>query len=175
MRFLTKLPSRPAPRRELFRRSPGSMGDSIGRPATPFAVYSAVKRANLRLPPRRNKELFVTRRGARLLVTLAVCASASQPQAQSSFKTVGDMARECITDNLFLTGSCSGYILGSIDALENDRRARGEDPCLAGHGSKDDVVKEFIRAILANYADKGDLPASMLIEDVYRKKCTLPK
>ncbi len=46
MRFLTKLPSRPAPRRELFRRSPGSMGNSIGRPATPFAVYSAVKRAN---------------------------------------------------------------------------------------------------------------------------------
>ena len=63
---------------------------------------------------------------------------------------------------------------GSIDALENDRRARGEDPCLAGHRSKDDVAKEFIRAILANYADKGDLPASMLIEDVYRKRCKLP-
>jgi hypothetical protein len=81
------------------------------------------------------------------------------------------MARECITDDLSLTGSCSGYILGAIDALENGRRARGEDPCLAGRASKDEVTKEFIRAILANYADKGDLAASVLIEDVYRQKC----
>ena len=81
------------------------------------------------------------------------------------------MARECITDDLFLTGSCLGYILGSIDALESARRGRGEDSCLVGHVSKDEVAKEFIRAILANYADKGDLPASILIEDVYRKKC----
>ena len=116
----------------------------------------------------------MSRRGARLLIALAVCASALRAQAQPSFKTVKDMARECITDDLFLTGSCSGYILGSIDALENGRRARGEDPCLAGHRSKDDVAKEFIRAILANYADKGDLPASMLIEDIYRKRCKLP-
>lgn len=116
----------------------------------------------------------MSRRGAVLLIALAVSASAMPAHAQPSFKTVKDMARECITDDLFLTGSCSGYILGSIDALENDRRARGEDPCLAGHRSKDDVAKEFIRAILASYADKGDLPASILIEDVYRKKCTLP-
>ena len=115
----------------------------------------------------------MSRRGARLLIALAVSASAFRAQAPPSFKTVKDMARECITDDLFLTGSCSGYILGSIDALENGRRARGEVPCLAGHRSRDDVAKEFIRAILANYADKGDLPASMLIEDVYRKKCAL--
>src|SRR6516225_4822323 len=107
-------------------------------------------------------------------MTLAVSVFACPTQSGASFKTVKDMARECITDDLFLTGSCSGYILGSIDALENGRRARGEDPCLAGHRSKDDVAKEFIRAILANYADKGDLPASILIEDVYRKKCAPP-
>jgi hypothetical protein len=81
------------------------------------------------------------------------------------------MARECITDDLYLTGSCSGYILGSIDTLESARRARGEDPCLAGHEAKDQLVKELIRAILAAYAEKGDLPAATLSEDVYRQKC----
>ena len=108
---------------------------------------------------------------ARLFMTLAVSALACPVQAGASFKTVRDMARECITDDLFLTGSCLGYILGSIDALESARRGRGEDSCLAGHVSKDEVAKEFIRAILANYPDKGDLPASVPIEDVYRKKC----
>lgn len=92
-------------------------------------------------------------------------------QAEPSFKTVRDMARECITDNLFLTGSCSGYILGSIDTIEIARRERGEHPCLAGHVSKDEVTKDFVRAMLANYADKGDLPAAVLIKDVYQKKC----
>ena len=101
-------------------------------------------------------------------------ASACPAQPGPSFKTVRDMARECITDDLFLTGSCSGYILGSIDTLESQRRARGEDPCFAGHASKDEVAKEFIRAVLANYADKGDLPAAAFIEDVYKKKCGSP-
>jgi hypothetical protein len=108
-----------------------------------------------------------------VVVALAVSTFAGLTSAQS-FKTVKDMARECITDDLFLTGSCSGYILGSIDVLESGRRALGQDSCLAGHASKDEVVKEFTRAILANYADKGDLPASVLIEDVYRKKCGSP-
>jgi len=104
-------------------------------------------------------------------MALAVSASAWPTQAGPSFKTVREMARECITDDLFLTGSCSGYILGSVDTLESARRGRGEDPCLAGHASKDEVAKEFIRAILASYADKGDLPAAVLIQDVYKQKC----
>ncbi|MBV8670396.1 MAG: hypothetical protein JO098_01425 [Candidatus Eremiobacteraeota bacterium] len=108
---------------------------------------------------------------ARLAMALAACVSAFTAQAAPSFKTVREMARECITDDLFLTGSCSGYILGSIDTLENARQARGEDPCLAGRVSKDDVAKQFVRAILADYAEKGDLPAAVLIEDVYRQKC----
>jgi hypothetical protein len=95
--------------------------------------------------------------------------------AEPSFKTVRDMARECITDNLFLTGSCAGYILGSIDTIEIARRERGEHPCLAGHASKDEVTKEFVRTILANYADKGDLPAAVLIEDTYQRRCASPK
>ena len=111
---------------------------------------------------------------ARLFMTLAVSALACPVQAGASFKTVRDMARECITDDLFLTGSCLGYILGSIDALENARRGRGEDSCLVSHVSKDEVAKEFIRAILASYADKGDLPAAALIEDVYKQKCGSP-
>ena len=108
---------------------------------------------------------------ARLAMALAVCVSACPAQAAPSFKTVREMARECITDDLFLTGSCSGYILGSIDALESARRARGDDPCLAGHVSKDDVAKQFVRAILADYPEKGDLPAAVLIEEIYRLKC----
>jgi hypothetical protein len=116
----------------------------------------------------------LTRRGATLVMALAVSASAWPAHAGPSFKTVREMARECITDDLFLTGSCSGYILGSIDTLESARRGRGEDPCLAGHASKDEVAKEFVRAILASYADKGDLPAAALIEDVYRQKCGSP-
>jgi hypothetical protein len=95
-------------------------------------------------------------------------------QGGPSFKTVREMARECITDDLFLTGSCSGNILGSIDTLENVRLGRGEDSCLAGHASKDEVAKEFIRAILASYADNGDLPAAALVEDVYKQKCGSP-
>ena len=85
------------------------------------------------------------------------------------------MARECITDDMFLTGSCSGYILGSIDTLEGERRARGEASCLPGKMSKDEVVKKFIRAILANYADKGALPASVLIGSIYRDECAPQK
>jgi hypothetical protein len=103
-----------------------------------------------------------------VVVALVVSTAAGLTSAQS-FKTVKDMARECITDDLFLTGSCSGYILGWIDALESGRRALGQNSCLVGHASKDEVVKEFIRAILANYADRGDLPVSVLIEDAYRK------
>jgi hypothetical protein len=111
---------------------------------------------------------------SRLAMALAAAALAWPAEAASSFKTVRDMARECITDDLFLTGSCSGYILGSIDTLESARRGRGQDPCLAGHASKDEVAKEFIRAILAQYSDKGDLPAAVLIEDVYKQKCGSP-
>lgn len=96
-------------------------------------------------------------------------------QAQQAFKTVDEMARECITDNLFLTGSCSGYISGSIDTLESDRRARGKTPCLPGQMSKDEVIKKFIRAILANYADKGALPAAVLIGSIYQNECAPPK
>ena len=107
-------------------------------------------------------------------MALAVAVSAPPAQAASSFKTVREMARECITDDLFLTGSCSGYILGSIDTLEAARRARGEDSCLADHVSKDDLLKQFVRAILADYAEKGDLPAAVLIEEAYRQKCGPP-
>jgi len=116
----------------------------------------------------------LTRWGAALVLALAVSPSAWPAQAGTSFKTVSEMAHECVADDRFLRGSCSGYVLGSIDTLESARRGRGEDPCLAGHASKDEVAKEFIRAILASYADIGDLPAAALIEDVYKQKCGSP-
>jgi hypothetical protein len=109
--------------------------------------------------------------GTKALIAIGFLAVTWPSQAQPSFETVDEMARECITDNLFLTGSCSGYIIGSIDTLESDRRARGGASCLPGQLSKDEVVKKFIRAILANYADKGALPASVLIGSIYRDEC----
>ena len=109
--------------------------------------------------------------GSTFALAIAVSAAAWPVQAQPSFKTTKKMARECITDDLFLTGSCSGYILGSIDLLENAGRERGEDACLAGHISKDQIVKEIKRVILSQYADRGDLPASVLIEEFYKGRC----
>jgi hypothetical protein len=115
----------------------------------------------------------MTHWGAKPMVALAILALTWPAQAQQSFKTVGEMARECVTDN-FLTGSCSGYITGSIDTLEGERRARGETPCLPGQLSKDEVVKKFVRGILGNYVEMGALPASVLIGNIYRKECTPP-
>jgi hypothetical protein len=108
---------------------------------------------------------------APLVLVIAGSAVAWPALAQSSFKTTKDMARECITDDLFLTGSCAGYILGSVDVLENAGRERGEDPCLAGHVSKDQIVKEIKRVILSQYADRGEAPASVLIEEFYKARC----
>ena len=59
----------------------------------------------------------------------------------------------------------------SIDVLENGRRERGEDSCLAAHVSKDQIVKEIMRVILSQYADRGDLPGSVLIEEFYKTRC----
>jgi hypothetical protein len=114
-------------------------------------------------------------RGTKPIFSLALFAATWPSLGQTSFKTVDQMARECITDDRFLTGYCSGYIIGSIDTLESDRRARGEASCLPVNISNDEVAKKFIRAILANYADKGTLPASVLIGSIYRNECAPPK
>ena len=91
--------------------------------------------------------------------------------AQSAFKTTSDMAKECITDDVVLRNVCIGYIIGSIDALENDRRGRGEPSCFAVRPSAQDIVKIYVRAILAN-AYERDLPAASAINDAYKKSCT---
>jgi hypothetical protein len=105
------------------------------------------------------------------VLAVAALAGASPVQAQLSYKTTNEMPRECITDDLFLTGSCAGYILGAIDVLENRRREQGEEACLAGHVSKDQITKEIKRVILSRYADRGDVPASVLIEEFYQTRC----
>jgi hypothetical protein len=107
------------------------------------------------------------------MIAIGFLAATCPSQAQQAFKTVGELARECISDN-FLTGSCSGYIIGSIDTLESGRRARGEASCLAGQMSKDDMVRKFVRGILANYVEMGATPASVLIGNIYRNECTQP-
>jgi hypothetical protein len=109
--------------------------------------------------------------GSTFVLAIAASAAAWPVQAQPSFKTTKEMAQDCIVDDRFRTGSCSGYILGSIDVLESGRREQGEDTCLATHVPKDQIVNEIKRLILSQYADSGDLPASVLIEEFYRATC----
>ena len=95
-------------------------------------------------------------------------AGAEASQAQS--KSANELAKQCIADD---RSPCSRFILGSIDALENGRRARGEPSCLAGDPSSDEIVKVFVRAIVASYP-YDVLPASVLIENIYKDKCKNP-
>jgi len=93
-------------------------------------------------------------------------AEASQPQTNSA----NELARQCIADD---KSPCSRFILGSIDALENGRRVRGEPSCLSGDPPSDEIVRVFVRAIVASYP-YDELPASVLIENIYKDKCKNP-
>ncbi|MFZ0205590.1 MAG: hypothetical protein WAL59_05635 [Roseiarcus sp.] len=44
---------------------------------------------------------------------------------------------------------------------------------MAAAPSSDEIVKAFVRAILASYP-YGELPASVLIENIYKDKCKIP-
>jgi hypothetical protein len=123
-----------------------------------------------RLPSKRRISALRTL-GSTFVLTVAASATAWPVQAQQSFKTTKEMAHECIVDDRFLVGSCFGYILGSIEVLENAGRGRGEASCLAEHVSKDQIIQEIKRVILSQYADRGDLPALVLIEEFYQTKC----
>ena len=95
-------------------------------------------------------------------------AGAEASQAQS--KSANELAKQCIADD---RSPCSRFILESIDALENGRRVRGEPSCLAADRSSDEIVKVFVRAIVASYP-YDELPASVLIENIYKDKCKKP-
>jgi hypothetical protein len=95
-------------------------------------------------------------------------ADAEASQAQS--KSANELAKQCIADD---RSPCTRFILGSIDALENGRRVRGEPSCLAADPSSDEIVKVFVRAIVASYP-YDELPASVLIENIYKDKCKNP-
>jgi hypothetical protein len=99
---------------------------------------------------------------------MAFLFGAEASQAQS--KSANELAKQCIADD---KSPCSKYILGSIDALENARRIRGEPSCLADDPSSEHVVKVFIRGILASYP-YADVPASVAIENIYKDKCKSP-
>jgi hypothetical protein len=103
-------------------------------------------------------------RGA-VTTAMAFLLGAAASQAQS--KSANELARQCIADD---KSPCSLYIMGSIDALEKERRVRGEPSCLAGNPTSEQIVKVFVRAILANYP-YTDLPASAAIENIYEDKC----
>jgi hypothetical protein len=96
-------------------------------------------------------------------VALLLGAAASQAQSKSA----NELARQCIADDKL---PCSRYISGLIDTLEKDRRARGGPSCLGDDPSSENVVRLFVRAILANYP-YPDLPASAAIENIYDDKC----
>ena len=95
----------------------------------------------------------------------ALLLGAEAAQAQS--KSANELARLCIADN---KSPCSRYILGLIDTLEKDRRARGGPSCLGDDPSSEQTVKLFVRAILANYP-YADLSASIAVENIYNDKC----
>ena len=103
-----------------------------------------------------------------LTAAIAIFFSAEASQAQS--KSANELARQCIADD---KSPCSRFILGSIDALEIGRRVRGEPSCLSGDPPSDEIVKVFVRAILASYP-YDELPASVLIEKIYKDKCKSP-
>ena len=107
----------------------------------------------------------------RRAVTAAMAFLAGAEASQAQSKSANELAKQCIADN---KSFCYGFILGSIDALENGRRGRGEPSCLAADPSSDEIVKVFVRAILASYPYR-ELPASVLIENIYKDKCKNPK
>src|SRR5271156_1426440 len=103
--------------------------------------------------------------GGSATAAIALLCGAEASQAQS--KSANELAKQCIADD---RSPCSRFILGSIDALENGRRGRGEPSCLPADLSSDEIVKVFVRAIVANYP-YDELPASVLIENIYKDKC----
>jgi hypothetical protein len=116
---------------------------------------------------RRDKEACMKWRRA-VPAAMIFLAGAEASQAQS--KSANELAKQCIADD---RSPCSRFILGSIDALENGRRVRGEPSCLAADPSSDEIVKAFVRAIVASYP-YDELPASVLIENIYKDKCKNP-
>jgi hypothetical protein len=107
------------------------------------------------------------RRGARVAIAMAVLACGQASHAQSDFKTANELAKKCISDD---RSACSSYIIGSVDSLEDARQVRGEPSCLADHPSKEEIVKTFVRAILAKYA-YSDLSAAAAVENIYAENC----
>jgi hypothetical protein len=99
---------------------------------------------------------------------MALLLGAQASQAQS--KSANELARQCIADD---KSPCSRYIMGLIDTLEKDRRARGGPSCLGDDPSSEHIVKAFVRAILANYP-YADLSASAAVENIYNDKCKNP-
>jgi hypothetical protein len=118
-------------------------------------------------PMQRDKEACMKWRRA-VTAAMAFLAGAEASQAQS--KSANELAKQCIADD---RSPCTRFILGSIDALENGRRVRGEPSCLAADPSSDEIVKAFVRAIVASYP-YDELPASVLIENIYKDKCKNP-
>jgi hypothetical protein len=116
---------------------------------------------------RRDKEACMKWRRA-VTAAMAFLAGAEASQAQS--KSANELAKQCIADD---RSPCSRFILGSIDALENGRRVRGEPSCLAADPSSEQIIKAFVRAIVASYP-YDELPASVLIENIYKDKCKNP-
>ena len=109
------------------------------------------------------------KRQTAVMAAMAFLFGAEASQAQS--KSANELAKQCIADD---KAPCSRFILASIDSMENGRRMRGEPSCLAGDPSSDEIVKVFVRAILASYP-YDQLPASALIENIYKDKCKSPK
>jgi hypothetical protein len=143
------------------------LGAPAARPIKPRRLRRLPELQNRRRFAAPDEEQCMKRQGA-LTAAMAILFGAEASQAQS--KSANELAKQCIADD---KSPCSRFILGSIGALENGRRVRGEPTCLSGDPPSDEIVKVFVRAILASYP-YDELPASVLIENIYKDKCKKP-
>ena len=103
-----------------------------------------------------------------MIVTAAsVLIGEKTARSELNLEKVNELARSCIADHLI---ACHQYISKSIDDLEGRRKISGEPTCFVGHSSDDEVIRIFVRAILAKYV-YSDMPSSDAIENIYKDNC----
>lgn len=101
-------------------------------------------------------------------------AHASPSSAQANviyFKTSDSLLADCKAHNQFLQGACSGYIVGTIDTLEVQRFALHEPSCLVKGETVAELKETLLNAMQTNIAYSGNLPASIVIQKIYRHAC----
>src|SRR5713226_6866693 len=103
------------------------------------------------------------------VITFIVLLFDIPTKAQQFFKHGEDILQECASSDLFLKGACSGYIVGTIDALEDARRQRHQPSCLPPNPSVEEVIRAVLYGMRADPALQGSLPAFVVVSTVYHR------